>query len=319
MHVVMISENDPAGMGIAFSNAINTHTVHQCRLITTKTRYNFDFQKDLHAPDLDRYGWEEADQILREADIIHFHILADENLPLGPLKISEYLSGKRILHHHHGHPDFRSNPDKYREKYKELKRQVIVATPDLLKLIPEAKWQPNIVPINDDGYLPNISFRKEGVMRVGHAPTRRDLKNTSELVDTVRKINDYLGSDCIELDLIENCNHRRCLARKNSADIIFDHMQGYFGVSSLESLSQGKAVLAGVDSWNSDHIKRFTGCEKLPWLVVRTIEDLYATLLECLQSIELTEAKGRWSRVYMEKWWNDSRVVENLVTTYRQL
>ena len=106
MNIVMITENDPAGTGIAFTNAINRFTDHACRLITTTTRYNFGFEKDLHVPDLDEEGFLEMSELLQKADILHFHLLADENTALGPVKAKEFIAGKAILHHHHGHPDF---------------------------------------------------------------------------------------------------------------------------------------------------------------------------------------------------------------------
>jgi len=56
MRIVMISQNDPAGTGIAFTKAINRHTHHSCRLITTEIRYNFGFEKDLHLPNLTEQG-----------------------------------------------------------------------------------------------------------------------------------------------------------------------------------------------------------------------------------------------------------------------
>jgi len=59
---------------------------------------------------------------MRDADIIHFHMLADDNISLGSIKAKDYLSGKAILHHHHGLPDFRCNPNKYIAKYQSLKK-----------------------------------------------------------------------------------------------------------------------------------------------------------------------------------------------------
>jgi len=94
MNILMITENDPAGMGIAFTRAINQFTTHTCRLITTTTKYNFDFEKDLHVPDLDAEGFEEIDILFKKADIIHFHVLADDNLSLGPIKPKDYRHGK---------------------------------------------------------------------------------------------------------------------------------------------------------------------------------------------------------------------------------
>lgn len=319
MKIVMISENDPAGMGITFTKAINDCTEHSCRLITTATRYNFEFEKDLHVPDFLGDEWDEVDQLLRETDIIHFHILADEHLPFGPLKIKDYISGKRILHHHHGHPDFRNNPQKYREKYKQLKRKAIVSTPDLLKLMPEAGWQPNLVPINEEAYLPPKGWQPAEILKVAHSPTRKDLKNTADLIGVVDGLNEQYRKQVIRLEIIENCKHRECLRRKKDADIVFDHMQGYYGVSSLESLSQGKPVIAGIDEWNRTHIEKFTNYPKLPWIVADNKAALFAVLSEFLHDREKIGQIGRSARHFMEKCWNEERLVMHLMNFYNEL
>ncbi|MFH1673094.1 MAG: glycosyltransferase family 1 protein [Pseudomonadota bacterium] len=314
--IVMITENDPAGMGIAFTNAINRHTEHSCRLITTTTKYNFDFEKDLHVPDLDEDGLEEIRDLLRNADIIHFHILADENIELGPITVKDFTKGKAMLHHHHGHPDFRAHPEKYQEKYRRLKRKVLVSTPDLLRLVPEATWQPNLVPINDPPYLP-LSGGGNGRVRICHSPTRKDLKNTGEF-DVVA---DSLQGKYVNLDkvIIENAPHQECLMIKQQCDIHFDHMQGYFGVSSLEGLSQGKPVIAGLDDWNIECIKEFTDTDKLPWRIARSQGELEDKLEEVIADRNLRNTIGMESRRFMEEHWTERHVLQSLIEFYENL
>jgi len=318
MKIVMIAINDPAGTAISFTKAINRYTKHSCRLITTATRYNFDFEKDLHVPDFEGPEFDEVVQILREADIIHFHTLADELLPLGPLSIKDYLSGKKILHHHHGHPDFRANPEKYRDKYRRLNRKVLVSTPDLLRLIPEATWQPNLVPVKDSLYTPQ-PLSDDGQIRIGHSPTRKELKNTDDLVEAVEGLQRKADLPSIELDIIENCKHVDCLKRKNRCHIIFDHMQGYYGVSSLESLSQGKPVIAGLDEWNKQCILEFTNGAELPWVIARNRGELEEVLLSLIIDPALRKAIGAYSRKFMETSWSEQRVVSRLVDIYNAL
>jgi hypothetical protein len=154
MNIVMITENDPAGMAIAFTNAINRYTKDTCRLITTADKYGFDYEKDIHLPDIEDDDFGEVEQLLQDADIIHFHVLKDENSHLGPLVIRDYIKGKVILHHHHGHPDYLINVDTFNEKYRRLQRKVIVSTPDLLQIAENATWVPNLVPLYDVHYLP---------------------------------------------------------------------------------------------------------------------------------------------------------------------
>lgn len=318
MNILMITENDPAGMGIAFTNAINRFSKNRCRLITTKTKYDFFFEKDIHVPDLDNDGFDEIVQLIKDADIIHFHILADETIELGPVKVKDYVTGKKILHHHHGHPQFRSNPDFYRKKYKQLKRKALVSTPDLLLLLPEARWQPNLVPINDPLYQPKDN-NSNNPIRIGQAPTRKDLKNTTEFLNVTAKLKRKLTQKDIEVDVIENVSNKECLKRKSTCHIIFDHMQGYYGVSSLESLSHGKPVVAGLNEWNIKHIKEFTRANKLPWIIARNQEELEDKLEELINEDESRKNTGTESRKFMEKHWSEPDVLKNLDEVYETL
>jgi len=302
-------------MGIAFTNAINRFTEHNCRLVTTEIRYNFYFEKDLHVPVIDPEGFEEIDDLLSKADLIHFHMLSDENMKLGPIDVRDRINGKSVVHHHHGHPQFRASPGIFREKYRKLKRKVLVSTPDLLQLLPEAVWQPNLVPIHDPLLLPIPPCSSETV-RIGQAPTRKDLKNTRELFSVIRKLKKSRQRPALEVDLIENCLYSDCLKRKNACDIMFDHMQGYFGVSSLESLSQGKPVIAGLDGWNLRHIQAFSGCENPPWVIARSEEELEEALAQLISRPELRREKGEQSRRFMEASWSEPHVIANLLRFY---
>jgi glycosyltransferase involved in cell wall biosynthesis len=316
MNILMITENDPAGMGIAFTHAINRHTEHNCRLITTATKYNFEFEKDLHVPDLNEEGFEEIEILLKKADIIHFHILADENIALGPIKPKDYIHGKKIIHHHHGHPDFRSHPEKYREKYRRLKRRVLVSTPDLLRLLPEAVWQPNLVPISSHPYLPYTGSRN-GRVRLCHSPTRKDLKNTEEFYSVITSLQKRHNN--LELVIVENTAHGYCLRIKQSCHIHFDHMQGYFGVSSLEGLSQGKPVIAGLDNWNIRWVKELTGSNKIPWIIARSQDELEDKVEELVIDRELRNNIGIESRRFMQNYWTETHVVKVLLRVYEKL
>lgn len=313
----MIAINDPAGTAIAFTKAINRHTEHSCRLITKEIRYNFMFEKDLHLPWIKGAdGWDEVETLLRTSDVFHFHMTADEYTELGPFFPKDYMKGKTIVHHHHGHPDFRGNPEKYRRKYKNLKRRnLLVSTPDLLKLLPEAKWQPNLVPIHDPLYTP-LEDKPDEPIIICHSPTRKDLKNTDEFVHAVNGLINESHVP-IELRLIENTSHKECLRLKRESHILFDHLQGYYGVSSLEGLSQGLCVIAGLDEWNKVQIKKRFKIEKLPWIDSKPntiLNDLEQLILNPQHLIHLNNQ----SRQFMTNYWNDhllSQMLKNFYAT----
>ena len=317
LNILMLTANDPAGMGIAFCNAINAYSENRCRLITTETRYNFEFEKDIHIPDLADDGFDEVEGLLRDADIFHFHILSDENMTLGPLPVKDYAKGKAILHHHHGHPYFQENYKFYRDKYGKLKRKVIVSTPDLLKLLPDATWIPNIVPIHNPLYMPDKQRKRNGTVIVGHSPTRQDLKKT----DVFKAVMDRIISrhEQVEKRIITNALHKTCLDLKRGCDIFFDQLGPSFGVSSLESLSQGIPTLARLDALNIKAINEFTGSSLIPWVNVSD-EGLLENSIERLINNKATIREiGVSARSFMESYWHEKRILDRLFTVYAEL
>ena len=312
MNILMIAVNDPAGTGIGFCRAVNRLGRHTCRIVTLETRYTHSWAKDLHVPDLDETGLAELERLLKTSDVLHFHMTADEHLRLGPFLPADFLAGKQIAHHEHGHHDFRSAPERFRAKYRALGRKnLLVSTPDLLRLMPEARWQPNLVH-QDEPLLRPAKRDWTGPLKVAHSPTRKDLKNTDELIAVVAEAAGRGLGLGLELDLIDNVPHAECLARKREAHVLFDHMQGYFGVSSLEGLSQGLAVIAGLDEWNLRHVAEFSGTEALPWVLARGRAELAARLAELAGDLERCRAVGEASRRFMERFWPEAKVAARL-------
>ena len=301
MRILMFSPNDPAGMAVAFTKAINKYTDHSCRSITTLEKYSCGFEKDLYVPDITNF--DEIESLLKESDIYHFHTIFTEDIPLGPLKITDYMVGKKIICHFHGHPLVRNSPDKYRLMCRKLKRKILVSTPDLRLLFPDSFWLPNIVDINNPLYMP--SDEKHEDFTVVQAITNIALKDTEVLIQAAIKAD-------VKLDLIMNVTLRDCLERKRKAHICFDHLRGFYGLSSLESLSQGVPVIANLSDWVEVNIKEFAETEELPWINT-TPYHLEGVLL----SLEMNRI---WScRDFMVNHWSDKKVVDRLIKFYETL
>jgi len=314
----MITDNDPAGMGIAFTNAINRYTDHTCRLITTAERYGFDYEKDIHIPDIEDDDFGEVEQLLKDSDIIHFHVLKDENSHLGPLVIRDYVKGKKILHHHHGHPDYLINADSYNEKYRNLNRKVVVSTPDLLKIAGNATWIPNLVPLNNVQFLPRYDESlPQDVIRICQSPTRKYHKHTREFKNVLNRLQKKFPF--VKSLIIEKLPYVDCLRLKKTCHIVFDHMRGWFGIASLESLSQGKPVMAGLDEWNITCMKEFTGADELPWIIARNQDQLEDKLDKLIPDGDLRNNIGRKSRQFMEDHWTEQDALKVLFRIYETL
>ena len=100
---------------------------------------------------------------------------------------------------------------------------------------------PYFVPPHDDPQSDSLSGRR---LRVGHSPTNRAKKGTSEILSVLQT----LPSD-IEVDLIENTAFEECIRRRAACHVFVDQMNpeiGGFGASSVEALASGCVVLADV-------------------------------------------------------------------------
>jgi hypothetical protein len=317
MNILMIAVNDPAGTGIAFCKAVRRLGRHECRIVTLETRYTHSWEKDLHVPDLigpggDAAGLAELERLLKNSDVFHFHMTADEHLRLGPFLPADHLPGKAVVHHEHGHHDFRSDPERFREKYRGLgRRHLLVSTPDLVRMMPEARWQPNLVHEQEPLFMPS-SRPWKGPLAVAHSPTRKDLKNTDDLLAVADAL--ARAGAPLALDLIDDVPHHECLARKREAHVLFDHMQGYYGVSSLEGLSQGLAVIAGLDAWSLRHASEFAGVAEaeLPWVLAHGREDLAQVLRALAADLDRCRELGAASRRFMETCWSEAKVAGRL-------
>ncbi len=305
----MLCDNDPAGMAIAQAKAVNSYTDHEVRVVSTKTVYTHSWETDIHVPDLDEQGIEALRDLLASADIFHFHMVIDEHHPLGPLVPKDYLAGKTIVHHHHGHHDFRSNPKRFQQKYAALgRRHLLVSTPDLMRMLPGAVWQPNHVAINDPRYMP-LADKPAAPVVLAHSPTRKDLKNTDDLIECVQFL--HARRVTFEFDLIDDVPNAQCLARKQRAHVCFDHLQGYYGVSSLESLSMGIPTVAGLNDWNRRNLLKYSGATALPW-VHASLDTLPHDLRPLLQDAGLRACIGQESRAFMVNHFSDQKAARHL-------
>jgi len=178
----------------------------------------------------------------------------------------------------------------------------------LYKKVKGSTYMPNIVPIWRYDYLPNVN-KKNSVPVLVHSPTDFKIKNTKDLMDFPDDMPPF------SLHLLSG-RHDEVMAHKRNADISFDHLQGYYGVCTLESLSLGIPSLVGIDDYNVKLVMKTLGCDFTPFVRV-TKETLHPAIAELIVDEELRTFVGRVSREWMEKYWNDRLLVERLIAFYR--
>ncbi len=335
MNIVHVTSTDPAGAAYNFVRALNEHTPHRARLITTMKIQTYEFKSDI----ADVYdGGDEIEALLAQADVVHLHKVHDDfkiELPFPGrvekrvFKIQDAISpGVRFVYHVHGHPYERESFQENAAWYRERDADVLCSTPDLEALYQplhaKARFFPNCVPIRDVRYLPRATRApvrmKDGTARllVGQSPTDAILKDVQTIERVMRKLGPELPAAFLKLSFLPQ---EEVLKNKRNCHVFFDHMQGYYGLSSLEALSMGIPTIAGLSDYTIGAIQHFfeISREALPWALVRTEAELEARLRHFLSDESARVMLGTYSRRFMEEVWSDAIIAQRLAGVYESL
>lgn len=152
-------------------------------------------------------------------------------------------SRKPLVLHHHG-TQFRQQRDELLRATEARGGVGITSTLDLYLLAPdELEWLP--APYDVD-WLASLRDRQDdGVVRVAHAPTNREIKSTKQFLAAMDRLK--AEGYPVETVLIERRTWADCLRLKATADIFFDQVLLGFGCNSLEAWGMGIPVISGVD------------------------------------------------------------------------
>lgn len=344
LKILHLTSTDPAGAAFNLIRAINTHTPHRARLFTSLRIPQYQFPADIS--DIFDTG-DELEALLEEADVFHFHKVREEDMEIefelenmGITKhfsVKDYLEcgGKRkkVVYHIHGHTSERNFPEDRAKEYAAKNAYVLASTPDLeemyRKFYPNVHYFPNCVPINDVRYLPRASDKKLPFGRdakkevfysyiLAQSPTNTILKNVDLIKEIVERLADELPIRYLQ---IWNADLDFALRHKRNAHMVFDHIEGYYGLSSLEGLSMGKPVLAGLSRYTIDAICRFFDITEgpLPWLVTRNEAEIETAIRNLVNDDAYRRHMGARSRQFMEEVWSDATIARRLAEIYRSI
>jgi len=333
MLIFHITTTDPAGAGYNMIRALNQYTPHMVRMVNLVPNV-YHHPSDIG--DIHDYG-DEIEQLLFDADVIHLHkIKEDFEIEIASSrhrkwKVSDFLNirgkKKKIVYHVHGHPYERANAKENAEEYKKRDALVLCSTPDLQGLYAphcNAMYFPNCVPIWHPSYLPRATNKplkdKEGKERyiVSHTVSNRDLKNCKMIEEAVVWVNKTKPVNLLE---IANVPHKLALTQRRLGHITFDHMQGYYGLASLEALSMGKPTIAGLNDHCIRSIIDFFKLpgDILPWQRPRDQRALNECLMDLVANIDVSMYQGKLGREFMEKYWSDENIAKRLSGIYESL
>jgi hypothetical protein len=245
--ILVVGDREIAAQVSTLSQAINDHTPHASVSCIFVSDY-LDFQRSVHSVVLDKdgeAGFEKLKALAEEADLVHF-----VRFPTDASDIcwGDFLGPTNTLIQYMG-SQLRENADTFREWHEATGVLGIVAWDYTLL---EKGWMPYHVPLAYSGASPPRPWRWSnwvgGPLRVCHAPTRREVKQTDLFLKVCQELVDE-GHE-IEPVLIEGVSNEECLTIKASCHVTYDQLSiGVHGMSAVESMALNHVVIAGISNW----------------------------------------------------------------------
>ncbi len=242
-----------------------------------------------------RYG-------LDDFDIYHF----DGDIPFvyGD-RILNKLAGKRIVTHFFGSELRKWGFNPFLREPAHLR---FTSELDHTRIDPTLKFVP--IPFEVHNIRPRKNENR--ILRVGHSPTRRTAKGTSDIIRAVERLKKSLH---FEFLLIEGVPHRRCMELKATCDIGIDQIGNYagtgYGRSGLEFLALGIPTITEIpDPYES----------LLPGhpFIKATRHDFEEVLRDLLSNEEMRAAKRDKGIKWVKEFPDPRRIMSEIYGEYRR-
>lgn len=332
LRVVHMSLTPLAGSPIRIVNCLNRFSEINARLIVLDPSNSGSrtFENDL--------VWDRQKEasltLIDDCDILHLHHFFDlRNNPFGIDLTTQARTGKKFVRQFHSAPGFlaRRLCGGNQRAADEMVRSSI---PQLViphcaeRFYPRARVVPQVLPLDDELYMP-LEPKTENPI-IFYTPSVSSSAWLSEIPESRWETKGYPETRCLlervvacvrgaSLSIIQDKPHSICLAERRRGHISIDEMiSGSFHLCSFESLAQGLPTFAYLDARTLQVLADLTGSSSHPWMNFK-LEDSEQPLKTLLMDGDLRQQIGRYSREWMEKYWNPRDMVQHYVRAYRDL
>lgn len=185
--------------------------------------------------------------------------------------------------------------------------------PDLMHVLPSrTKFVPyGHIELDDWKFLP---MRKEGPMRIGHAPSNRSVKGTHQILEAVEKLRDE-GLN-FEFVLIENVLRGEARKLYEGLDLIVDQvLAGWYGGLASEFMAMGRPAIAYIREGDLKFLPPGMA-EDLPVISAGPGEITDVLRKWISTDRETLRAKGLECRRFMEKYHDPNRIAQIWLNDY---
>lgn len=258
-----------------------------------------------------------ATKVIQEADVLHVNGTVEDVCETG-LNLSNIAANKPILFHNHGGPSLLDMNKLLKSLIPFGKNVVAVCSPLTKYIYKQALWLPNLVPINDPLYSPSERCFDNELM-ICHkifSSAVRKYKGTDVLEEC---FNDFLSKDRnICFKTFEDLSISKTLEGSSSFHACIDNItQGFIGMSGWESLAKGQVVLSRLDPIvQSDYESLGASC---PIINVSGMDELCNEVITLYEDKNKLKSLCRYSREWMEQNYNEAKILELYMKTYKEL
>lgn len=270
-----------------------------------------------------------AQKMIAENDVFHFHFGTSLTLDYSDLHLLKD-QGKKIIMHHWG-SDVRMlsmakkinpyvkvkdlNEEGIKKRLTFLSKYVdccVVADQELYCYVKDFYKNVILIPqaIDMDKYkISNIDNKKNKKFLIVHAPTHRQGKGTSFIINAVEKLKYKYD---FEFKLVENVSHEEAKKIYEKADLIIDQvLSAGHGLFALECMAMGKPVICSI----SDFMKMYYPKE-IP--IISAAGDEIETKLEfILNNKDMLESIGANGRKYVETYHDHLVISRRMLELYK--
>ena len=308
MNILFLSGQDIGGWGWRVSKAINKYTKWKAKnAVYHQTYLGYPIDAWIYGMD-----HEAIKNLLEWAD---FYILRwmDQDLMFGKLKLQKYLKPNNFLIKLHGseartglwlywfHPILRAFPN------------TMIVTSFDYTIASLAGFNcyhiPHMIHLDE---LPDVKRQVSEPIKIAHAPTDRNKKNTELFLKTVAKLKD--AGYKVEAEIIEHMKWNKCIQLKAQCHITYDQV-GYvstFGMNAIEGWALRQPVIAEVDHWT---LSIYPELEE--FLIQANERTLLTQIKNLLDNQDLIEELGEKGRKFVEQYFDAKKVVKRWVNLIR--
>jgi len=331
--IVQIGWFDPAGMMNKFQTAFDKHSekysIRNICFQDSSLKYPVDIIIE-QSTNIEHTICE-IQSIIDEADIIILHthinggdnmqhIMNDwDNMQINNFNIFNFIKdlNKPIIYYLNGSNNLRMYHKYYADELKD--KYVMCSTPDLKLLIGDhVFYAPGIIDLDDFIYTPLEYDKRNNIPKIIHTPTDPAVKNTNmfeEAIEILEQENKFK----FKYENVYNIPHKLTMVYKKTSHILLDHLQGYYGISSLEAAAQGCIPFINLHPKVKEEFDKVSGVNTIPFINVESPEMIKPYLEAFLSNPELLEQTCKVKHIWMKNNWQPKKLVTRMENYFDSL